>query len=129
MVRKKYKDWDELLKNFPCETLKEINQLWLKNSNHQFGISIQTKIYQSLGGTSEYDRNICKKFFERLGWNKSYNALIENAGNGTVPKALLPAYFNSRGMFAVAVGWFWVKGVVGDGRSSILFSRAETCKV
>ena len=54
MVKQNYVDWEDTLKNFPCETLKEINRLWLQNSNDRFGISIQMEIYQSLGGSIKY---------------------------------------------------------------------------
>ncbi|QFS49621.1 GUN4 domain-containing protein [Nostoc sphaeroides] len=82
MVKENYKDWGELLKGFPCETLREINSLWLQNSNNKFGISIQADIYQSLGGTDSYDPDVWKKFTEQVGWNQSYNAILE-----TVPEA------------------------------------------
>ncbi|WP_292866627.1 GUN4 domain-containing protein [Nostoc sp. LPT] len=49
IVKQNYKDWDDLLENIPCETLKEIDRLWLQNSNNQFGISIHREIFsQSL---------------------------------------------------------------------------------
>lgn len=60
MVRGSYKDWEDTLKNFPYETLKEINRLWLQNSNGQFGISIQMEILQSLWGGSIKDTSIEK---------------------------------------------------------------------
>ncbi|AUB44535.1 Serine/threonine protein kinase (plasmid) [Nostoc flagelliforme CCNUN1] len=84
MVKENYKDWEELLRNFPCETLKEINQLWLQNSNDKFGISIQAGIYQSLGGTDSYNEDVWKKFTEQVGWNQSYNAILERVVNETV---------------------------------------------
>ncbi|ACC85183.1 CHAT domain-containing protein [Nostoc punctiforme] len=36
MVRENYRMWRELLENFPCETLREINRLWLQNSNNNW---------------------------------------------------------------------------------------------
>ncbi|MDB9325744.1 GUN4 domain-containing protein, partial [Nodularia spumigena CS-590/02] len=62
MVKENYEDWEYLLHNFPCEILKEINQLWLQNSNNKFGISIQMEIYRSLGGTEKYDSNVWNEF-------------------------------------------------------------------
>ncbi|WP_193200668.1 CHAT domain-containing protein [Nostoc sp. MG11] len=73
MVKEKHKDWSELLKNFPCETLREINQLWLQNSKDQFGISIQAEIYQSLGSPSYRDDN-WDIFGERVGWKQTSNS-------------------------------------------------------
>ncbi|QFS51633.1 CHAT domain-containing protein [Nostoc sphaeroides] len=88
MVRENYEDWDELLKKFPCETLREINQLWLQNSSDKFGISIQAGIYQSLGGTDRNDREVWEKFTEQVGWNKSYNAILEEV-EGSITGTML----------------------------------------
>ena len=54
--------------NFPCDDLYNIDRLWLKYSNGKFGFSVQKRIYQSLGGTRNYDRNIWKTFGKRVGW-------------------------------------------------------------
>ncbi|MEM8718847.1 MAG: GUN4 domain-containing protein [Cyanobacteria bacterium P01_G01_bin.39] len=54
--------------NFPCEDLLTINQLWLHFSDGQFGFSVQKEIYESLGGTREYDSEIWKSFGDRVGW-------------------------------------------------------------
>lgn len=70
MVKGNYKSWQYMLKNFPRETLKEIDRLWQENSNNKFGISIQTEIYQSLGGTKSWDDKIWDKFCDRVGWRR-----------------------------------------------------------
>lgn len=79
MVTKNGKEhWDDLLQNFPCETLEEINRLWLEKSNNKFGISIQRNIYHSLGvkGNSlgvkgNYDDpKVWDKFGSHVGWQK-----------------------------------------------------------
>jgi serine/threonine protein kinase len=54
--------------NFPCDDLYTIDWLWVKYSNGRFGFSVQKRIYQSLGGTRKYDRNIWKAFGKRVGW-------------------------------------------------------------
>ncbi|MFN8992703.1 MAG: GUN4 domain-containing protein, partial [Pseudomonadota bacterium] len=66
----------EDLKNFPSEDLRIINQLWLDYSNGKFGFSIQKEIYQSLGGTREYNKEIWKRFGERIGWKRGDKWLI-----------------------------------------------------
>ncbi|MFM6587211.1 MAG: SAV_2336 N-terminal domain-related protein [Microcystis panniformis] len=66
----------EDLKNFPSEDLRIINQLWLDYSNGKFGFSIQKEIYQSLGGTREYNEEIWKRFGERIGWKRGDKWLI-----------------------------------------------------
>ncbi|MEG4424583.1 MULTISPECIES: serine/threonine-protein kinase [unclassified Microcoleus] len=53
---------------FPCEDLRTIDQLWVKYSNGRFGFSVQKRIYQSLGGTREYDRKVWDEFGDRVGW-------------------------------------------------------------
>jgi uncharacterized caspase-like protein len=58
----------EDIDNFPCEDLRTINQLWLHYSNGQFGFSVQKEIYQSLGGTKEYNYEVWKKFCDQVGW-------------------------------------------------------------
>ncbi|WP_414546187.1 CHAT domain-containing protein [Nostoc sp. CCY0012] len=77
MVKEKYEDWDDLLKNFPCETLRKIDRLWLDNSNNTLGISIQSKIYQNLSGD---DEEKWMQFCDRV-WgsqNKTYNEIMRD---------------------------------------------------
>ncbi|MDE5118191.1 MAG: GUN4 domain-containing protein, partial [Trichodesmium sp. St2_bin2_1] len=56
--------------NFSCQDLRTIDKLWLKYSNGNFGLSVQKQIYQSLGGTKEYDREVWRKFGDKVGWRK-----------------------------------------------------------
>jgi len=139
MVKKNYEDWYELLNNFPCETLREINRLWLESSNNKFGISIQAEIYQGLGSPSYGDDN-WYVFGERVGWKQdnwlSYDELMEefegnNAQEGermrSLPSAwpLLPILIYTR-----VVGWRDGCGwLMWGGWRWNLFSRAETCKL
>jgi hypothetical protein len=58
----------ESIDKFPCEDLRTINQLWLHYSNGKFGFSVQKEIYESLGGTREYNEEVWKKFGDRVGW-------------------------------------------------------------
>jgi len=60
----------ESIEKFPCDDLRTIDQLWLKYSNGDFGLSVQKRIYQSLGGTSEYDTEVWERFGDRVGWRK-----------------------------------------------------------
>ncbi|WP_353931178.1 serine/threonine-protein kinase [Okeanomitos corallinicola TIOX110] len=55
--------------NFPCADLRTIDQLWVKYSNGKFGFSVQKRIYQSFGGTREYDE-IWEKFGDKVGWRE-----------------------------------------------------------
>jgi hypothetical protein len=56
---------------FPCEDLRTIDQLWVKYSNGRFGFSVQKRIYQSLGGTREYNNEVWERFGDRVGWRKN----------------------------------------------------------
>ncbi|QFS51286.1 CHAT domain-containing protein [Nostoc sphaeroides] len=158
MVRENYEDWGELLNKFPCETLREINQLWLQNSSDfKFGISIQAGIYQSLGGTDRYDREVWEKFTEQVGWNKSYNAILEGVVNETVQGSITGTMLESSvtpsssssllvliyTKFYTSAEFYTAKWPLGRDRSGaggglvpgvegymgVLFSRAETCKI
>ncbi|MBD2481000.1 GUN4 domain-containing protein [Planktothrix sp. FACHB-1365] len=56
------------INNFPCKDLHTINQLWLHYSNGKLGFSVQKEIYESLGGTREYNPKIWRKFCDQVGW-------------------------------------------------------------
>jgi hypothetical protein len=59
---------EEDLRDFSCEDLKIIDQLWLDYSDGELGFSVQQDIYQSLGGTSEYNHAIWERFADQVGW-------------------------------------------------------------
>lgn len=122
MVKEPYKDWEELLKNVPCETLREINRLWLQNSNNRFGISIQAEIYQSLGSPSYGDDN-WDVFGERVGWKQndwlSYDEIKNNAQQKnemmkSPPSLPMKIYTKVMGGWV----WGWI-GLYGGGFSSL----------
>jgi serine/threonine-protein kinase len=106
----------EDIDRFPCEDLRTIDQLWVKYSNGRFGFSVQKCIYESLGGTREYDEKIWDAFGNRVGWRVNSNWLDyrDLKFNTKVPEGHLPG----RGR----------KGGLACGLLS-LFSRVETCKV
>ncbi len=106
----------EDIDRLPCEDLRTIDQLWVKYSNGRFGFSVQKRIYESLGGTREYDKKISEAFGDRLGWRVNSNGLDyrDLKFNTKAPEGHLPG----RGR----------KGGLACGLLS-LFSRVETCKV
>ena len=59
---------EEDIDNFPCTDLRTIDKLWVKYSQGRFGFSVQKRIYQSLGGTREYDEKIWEAFGDCVGW-------------------------------------------------------------
>lgn len=83
----------ESIDKFPCEDLRTIDRLWVKYSNCRFGFSVQKRIYQSLGGTSEYDEKVWDKFGDRVGWRKNNQLLYykDLTFSEIAPEAHLPA--------------------------------------
>jgi hypothetical protein len=91
--------------------LRTIDQLWVKYSNGRFGFSVQKRIYQSLGGTREYDSEVWEKFGDKVGWRKKNQWLYykDLTFSEKAPEAHLP------GLVGVGVVWgssCWV--IVGD---------------
>ncbi|MEG4986414.1 serine/threonine-protein kinase [Microcoleus sp. BR0-C5] len=58
----------EYIKNFPCDDLRTIDQLWVKYSQGRFGFSVQKKIWLEVGG--KLDRETECKIGDRIGWRK-----------------------------------------------------------
>lgn len=148
MVKENYEDWENLLNNFPCETLKEIDQLWLQNSHGKFGISIQSRIYLSLGGTKEYlrrERKFLVKFGESVGWKNDGEdgewltyKMVQESINLEAPS--LPVLLYTKLKLRLGVDTLSILGEVwehparswGGGRVAMglyLFSRTATCKL
>jgi len=87
--------WEDI----PCEDLRTINQLWLNYSNGKFGFSVQKEIYESLGGTRDYNEEVVEKLGDRVGWRKGgswlYNYSDITFNLELAPKAHLPRFRNS----------------------------------
>ncbi|NLQ07105.1 trypsin-like serine protease [Cylindrospermopsis raciborskii LB2897] len=95
---------------FPCKELRSIDQLWLKYSRGKFGISVQQQIYQSLGGTKEYNRDVWRSMGDRIGWRQggqwlSYRDLnfSQTAPSGHLPVTAATKYH----LLAMASGTAW----------------------
>ncbi|MEG4984486.1 GUN4 domain-containing protein [Microcoleus sp. BR0-C5] len=58
------------VKNFSCPDLRAMDRLWVKYSDRRFGFSVQNQIYQSLGGTKEYDDKVWRAYAEAIGWKQ-----------------------------------------------------------
>jgi uncharacterized caspase-like protein len=83
----------EDIDRFPCEDLRTIDQLWVKYSNGRFGFSVQKRIYESLGGSREYDRKIREAFGDRVGWrvNNTWLEYTDLKFSTRAPGGHLPA--------------------------------------
>jgi hypothetical protein len=109
---------------FPCKELRSIDQLWLKYSRGKFGISVQQQIYQSLGGTKEYNEKVWESMGDRVGWRQAGEWLYYDRLNftQTAPSGHLPLGWTWR--FALwCRGWYDV--FVGLGS----FPPVQTCRV
>jgi serine/threonine protein kinase len=127
------------VETIPCEDLCTIDQLWVQYSNGRFGFSVQKRIYQILGGTSEFGRfsfSVQKRIYQILGESSEYDEKVWNRFGNLVgwrknnkncdlifsekaPQGHLPflAYIDA------------AMATKGDIRYLNLFSRVETCKV
>jgi predicted nucleic acid-binding Zn ribbon protein len=121
------------IEEFPCTDLRTIDQLWVKYSNGRFGLSVQKRIWESVGGKpGEYDYEIYKKFADRVGWlieeineeKRKEDVLIYDLNNA--PKGHLPGVFFLRGG---RVLW-WLRGRLWRAAScSSLASRLVNCNI
>ena len=110
----------EDIDRFPCEDLQTIDQLWVKYSNGRFGFSVQKRIYESLGGSREYDQKIWEAFIDRVGWRVNNRLLYYDQikFSTLAPEGHLPARANC--------GRRGGGGVVGRaGMRIIFFSRRD----
>ncbi|TRU31461.1 MAG: protein kinase [Microcystis aeruginosa Ma_MB_F_20061100_S20] len=103
----------EDIDNFPCEDLATINQLWLQYSQGKFGLSVQKRIYESLGGSGSYDQQKWNAFGLKVGWRVNNKWLYYDQITFALkaPSGHLPTL------------------VWGVGGGIILFSRLETCTI
>lgn len=67
-VRQSWLDNKNNVENFSCPDLRAMDRLWLKHSDGRFGFSVQKRIYQSLGGTKEYNEKVWEAYAETIGW-------------------------------------------------------------
>jgi len=77
---------EEDLKDFPCEDLSTIDQLWVKTSNGHFGFLVQKKIWEEYGSPMEYNDDY-ERFCEKVGWRSGGDFV-------SYDKGVLPARCN-----------------------------------
>ncbi|WRH65807.1 MAG: serine/threonine-protein kinase [Planktothrix sp. GU0601_MAG3] len=99
---------------FPCEDLRIIDQLWVKYSNGRFGFSVQKRIYQSLGGTQNYDPKVWERFCDQVGWRVNGQKCIwyQLKFNQTAPVGHLPTG-GEVVQFREGEVWFFLDAWVG----------------
>jgi len=114
LVTEGFKDWDTLCKQFPCQTLKELDRLWVEYSQGHFGFSTQKQIWESMGRPTYGDA--WQDFGQHVGWLendwKVYNTLSFTLDSlrGNLPAL---CFTHASGRF-LGLGWCgWWGGVVG----------------
>lgn len=100
--------------SFPCEDLRIIDQLWVKYSNGRFGFLVQKRIYQSLGGTQNYDPKVWERFCDQVGWRVNGQKCIwyQLKFNQTAPVGHLPTG-GEVVQFREGEVWFFLDAWVG----------------
>lgn len=95
------------ISTFPCSDLRKIDQLWVENSNRNFGFSIQKPIYLKTGNQPrKFQEETYKLFGKTVGWYQNerwleYDELTFNFP-GNSPKGHLPAPHRKRTSSAFA---------------------------
>ena len=81
------------MSSFPCRDLDTIDKLWVKYSRGKFGISVQKRIYLSLGGKRLYDKKTWEALGDRVGWRVNGTWLFPEDLNYTTnaPQGHLPS--------------------------------------
>ncbi|MEG3875976.1 GUN4 domain-containing protein [Microcoleus sp. herbarium7] len=111
----------ESIEKFSCPDLREMDRLWIKYSDGRFGFSVQKQIYQSLGGTKEFDEKVWVAYAEAIGWKQKgekgeWLSYSQRTFNTNAPSAHLPLGYRLYLRF-------------DERHQGFFFSRAETCKV
>jgi serine/threonine protein kinase len=122
----------EDIDNFPCEDLRTIDQLWVKYSNGKFGFSVQKRIYQSLGGTREFNMEIWDAFQDTIGWITGGKCLYYSDITFDIrsPQGHLPYQRECGNEGKLSSGKFILSvDISGSQWLSVLSSRVETCKL
>lgn len=110
------------INKLPCEDLQVIDYLWIKYSQGHFGFSVQKRIYQSLGGTQDFNDVVLNKFLNRVKWQRQSKKMYQGLTyNLTAPEGHLPAPWR---------GKYTQYGMTGWGVDKVkFFSRLDACQM
>jgi len=124
LTQREQEGWVDLehIEEIPCDDLRIIDHLWVKHSCGRFGFSVQSRIYESLGGNQEYNYGIWDTFGDRLGWRRArywvdYNHITFDI---SAPEGHLPRGGVSVGEWGGLVLWVGLCGV---------FNRMKICEI
>ncbi len=106
-----------------CEDLQMIDRLWLEYSQGKFGLSVQQRIYETVGKIFQVDVNSYRQFAQKVGWkkqsndNQGYHLYDELDFSLNAPQGHLPR-------------WTWGLNIaVVYSRMSYLTQRLDECKL
>lgn len=121
---------ENIIEKFPGDDLNTIDKLWIEHSDGKFGFSIQKEIYQSLGGTQEFNGEIRDKFGNQTGWrvcekkdkyswrrSDQFEYDFDKAPKGHLPSCLWAGKED---------GWFSTNR---RDRLMALFARMDACSI
>ncbi|MDB9420467.1 GUN4 domain-containing protein [Microcystis aeruginosa CS-563/04] len=122
MVIDNYKDFHKLFREVSLDVVNEIDRLWVKYSEGKFGLKIQAKLHQDIGGTEKYNDN------------KIWNEFVDLVGYGTSNITLKMGNFPERMYYFYGIRWgnspYRLRGDFAIGGFMALcvslFSRIET---
>ncbi|MTJ07903.1 AAA-like domain-containing protein [Anabaena sp. UHCC 0204] len=66
------------IKNFNCNDLRKVDDLWLKNSKGKFGFSLQKRIWKEIGNSLDFEWE--KERFPKKWTAQGYNSFAERVG-------------------------------------------------
>jgi hypothetical protein len=127
MIIEKIEDWHDLMREIPVLILKQINDLWLNNSDQHFGFSIQKKIWNNIVENSKPTYEDWNEFGKEVGWYDNFGDWAEYVHirfTKNEPIGHLPALWAT--LDVVGGGWMvWGYVAWGGVGGSCLLSRVE----
>ena len=110
--------------NFPCESLKVIDGLWISHSGGKFGFSVQKELYLKCGGVPDGKsyKEARDKLYAMNGWS---GTIISDYSS---PKGHLPWVNAPMGHLP----WDVVSSsgeLMSPAFAEVLFSRIHTCEL
>ncbi|HEY9692842.1 MAG TPA: GUN4 domain-containing protein [Oculatellaceae cyanobacterium] len=112
------------IKEFPCEYLSRIDQLWKAHSHGNFGLSVQRRIWKRIGGSSNPDWHDWCRFGKSVGWYVKDSWLWWNDVTFSLNA---PAGHLPRG--GALIGWGLGDFQTGCPMLSAISSRLENCNI
>ncbi|HEY9826764.1 MAG TPA: GUN4 domain-containing protein, partial [Stenomitos sp.] len=116
----------DAIEALPCAALETIDRLWWTYSQGRFGLRVQQQLYQSFGGTTEFNFQVWQAFAAQVGWfrNQRWSQANDLIYANTAPMGHLPACCmdaaTRQGTEQGVCNW-WRLGFV------TLMERLETC--